>query len=92
MTRFLMICATCLTAGCSEPITEYVYLTPDVPADLFEPKVVEARVLNTVGELAEDRTAQKEAAETNAEKIVSIKCIWDAAKDGEAIPPDDCFG
>lgn len=92
MKNFLMILSTfSILMACGEKQIEYRYVTPDVPDELLDPKVVPPGRIETIGELAKDRINQKNAAEENAAKIVSVRCILKAAAKGQTEVPVHCF-
>ena len=71
-----------LTLSACDAQTEYVYIIPDVPADLRQPVNVpqrRAETLRDVGLLLSDHV---EALETANGRIVSIDCILTAAESG----------
>jgi hypothetical protein len=75
----------CLTflAGCN---TEYVYVVPNVPAELRAPVSVPVRPAQTLRDVGIILSDHVEALETANGRIVSIDCILTAAESGSDAP------
>jgi len=69
MKRLILFCAICSTVAACSPATEYVYLSPDVPAELLEPTPISDREAETYRDLAVLATEHLNSArQANADK------------------------
>ena len=65
----ILLCVTCLTVAACERPTEYVYLKPDVPAELLAPTPISEREAKTYRDLALLATEHLNSArQANADK------------------------
>lgn len=78
MRRLVLLCPI-LLMGCTDPQTEYVYITPDVPATLRSPCPVSDRKAETYRDLAVLATEHLNTAQCANGRIVAIDTILTGA-------------